>query len=139
MKDDEAFDAISHPLRVKILQKLSEKPMGLSELKRELGIGSSGKLDFHFKKLGELITTDDRGRYTLTREGYAALQAVDVIKNYRWQRRAYHLNLAICILLNLYFAATDPSIWLQIVLPTSTIWIAFYTYWTVIKRRAFRV
>ena len=139
MKDlnsEDMFDAISHPIRMKILQKLSKKSMGFSELKRELGIKSSGKLDFHLKKLGKLIELDREGKYALTREGCVALQAIEVIKRYEWQKRAYYLNLGAYFLINLYFALVNFSLWFQIVFPLSTAWIAFYTYWTLRKRRA---
>ncbi|RLE69087.1 MAG: ArsR family transcriptional regulator, partial [Thermoprotei archaeon] len=66
MKDEE-FEAISHSLRIKILEILSKKAMGFSELKRELGIESSGKLDFHLKKLKGLVTLEN-GKYVLTRD-----------------------------------------------------------------------
>jgi len=46
MGSDETFEAIAHPLRIKILKLLAEKPMKFSELKRKLGIKSSDKLDF---------------------------------------------------------------------------------------------
>ena len=36
-------EAISHLLRIKILELLSERATGFSELERELGIRSSGK------------------------------------------------------------------------------------------------
>ena len=69
MESDETFEAISHPLRIKILELLAKRPMSFSELKKELGIRSSGKLDFHLKKLGSLITMDEKGKYTLSKEG----------------------------------------------------------------------
>jgi len=59
MVSTETFEAISHPVRIKILKVLAEKSLSFSELKRELGIKSSGKLDFHFKKLDNLITTNN--------------------------------------------------------------------------------
>ncbi|MGQ9597080.1 MAG: winged helix-turn-helix domain-containing protein [Thermoproteota archaeon] len=48
---DEAFDAISHPLRIKILKALAKTPLGFSELKRAVNVNSSGTLDFHLKKM----------------------------------------------------------------------------------------
>lgn len=48
--------------------------MSFSELKRKLGIKSSGMLDFHLKELRGLIILNSEGKYTLTKEGYAALQ-----------------------------------------------------------------
>jgi len=137
---EKMFEAISHPLRVEILKKLAEKPMGFAELRRELGIKSSGKLDFHLKKLEGLIIVNKEGKYCLTKDGYAALQAIDAVARYGWQKRAYYLNVAICIFINAYCALTQPwnQLWLKIVLPITIAWLAFYTCWTVKKRRALR-
>ncbi|RLE64222.1 MAG: hypothetical protein DRJ38_05890 [Thermoprotei archaeon] len=137
---EKMFEAISHPLRVEILKRLAEKPMGFAELKRELGIKSSGKLDFHLKKLEGLITVNEEGKYCLTRDGYAALQAVDAVAKYGWQKRAYYLNVAVCFFINAYCALTQPwnQLWFKIVLPITIAWLVFYTYWTVKKRRALR-
>ncbi|RLI23135.1 ArsR family transcriptional regulator, partial [Candidatus Bathyarchaeota archaeon] len=38
MGSGKVFEAVSHPIRIKILKMLAEKPMSFSELKRELGI-----------------------------------------------------------------------------------------------------
>ena len=89
MSSEDVFEAVSHPLRVKVLRLLAVKPMGFSELKRELGVESSGKLDFHLKKMEKLIVVGEDGKYTLTKEGFAALQAVEAIRRFGWQRRAY--------------------------------------------------
>jgi len=135
MSDNEEFEAISHPIRIKILKILYEKSLGFSELKRELGIKSSGKLDFHIKKLGKLITTDSKGKYTLTKDGYAAFQAVITIKKYGWQKRAYYINLLIIITVNVYLSFINRSLWLTLVLPTSIVWIIFYSYWSIGRRK----
>jgi len=135
MISKEVFEAISHPIRIQILKKLAEKPRSFSELKRELGIKSSGKLDFHLKKLKELIALDEEGRYCLTKTGYAALQAIDVVQKYGWQKRAYILNLAVYALINIFAVLKIPSPWLWIVFFLSTAWLAFYTYWNIKKRK----
>jgi len=135
---EEVFEAVSHPLRIEILKRLAERPMGFSELKRELGIESSGKLDFHLKKLEGLVAVDEEGKYCLTKDGYAALQAIEAIKKHGWQKRAYILNLVAYAIANAYGALTRFDLWLWTVLPLSTAWLAFYTYWTVKKRRVFR-
>ncbi|HDD63868.1 MAG TPA: ArsR family transcriptional regulator [Thermoprotei archaeon] len=134
---EKLFDAISHPLRIKILEELSRKPMGFAELKRKLGITSSGKLDFHLKKLNGLVTVNSYGKYTLTSRGYAALQAVNVAKRYGWQKRAFYFNIIAILLLNLYFAAVNPWMWLIVALPISSAWIIFYSYWSIVRRKIF--
>jgi len=138
MEEDEKFEAISHPLRIKILESLSKRAMSFSELKRKLGIESSGKLDFHLKKLGELVTLDKNGKYTLTKDGYSALQAVSIIRKYGWQRRAYMLNIMAYAAFNVFFALIHPSLWMITVLPISTAWIVFYSYWSIVKRKIFK-
>ena len=135
--EDEKFEAISHPIRIKILEILSKKAMRFSELKRELSIESSGKLDFHLKKLKDLITIED-GKYILTRDGYAALQAIHTIRKYGWQRRAYILNVTIYIIINILSAFKAFNIWLYLIFPASTVWIIFYSYWSIVKRGVFK-
>jgi len=133
---EEMFEAVSHPLRVEIVKRLAERSMRFSELKRELGVESSGKLDFHLKKLEGLVMVGEDGRYYLTRDGYAALQAIEAIRKCGWQKRAYILNLAAYIAANAYAALSNPLLWLQIILPLTTAWLVFYTYWALRKRRA---
>jgi len=135
---DKEFEAISHPLRIKILEILSKKPLRFSELKRELGIESSGKLDFHISKLGGLVEVNSEGKYALTREGYAALQAIEAIRRYGWQRRAYYLNLLAYLVANAYAAISNLNLWLTLILPITSAWIAFYSYWAIVKRGIFR-
>ena len=73
MSSDELFEAVSHPMRIEIIKKLAEKPLCFADLKRYLKIDSSGLLDFHLKKLDDLITINDEGNYTLTDRGFAVL------------------------------------------------------------------
>src|ERR1700737_1532650 len=68
----EIFEAISHPIRIKILTTLNERPMGFSELKRSVGIESGGHLSFHLNKLRYLVTINRQGLYTLTSNGKEA-------------------------------------------------------------------
>jgi predicted transcriptional regulator len=95
MSSDEMFDAVSHPIRIDIVRILAEKPLGFASLKRELKIKSSGLLDFHLKKLDELITTNKEGRYSLTEKGFAALTTVEGAAGYyrlrSAQRRSFFL------------------------------------------------
>jgi DNA-binding transcriptional ArsR family regulator len=51
----ELFEALGHPIRIKILQALERKPMGFAELKKATGIESSGHLSFHLTKLEGLL------------------------------------------------------------------------------------
>ncbi len=76
----ELFEAVSHPLRIRILQALSEKPMGFAELGRAVGIDSGGHLSFHLTKLRHMVKTNSEGNYTLTGEGKEALWSVNALQ-----------------------------------------------------------
>jgi len=143
MGSDEIFEVIAHPLRIKILKLLAERPMGFSELKRELGIKSSGKLDFHLKKLEDLIILNSNGKYTLTKKGYAALQAVTTIEKYGWQKRSYIISVIAYIIVVTF---TLSKILLEgakpvylVVLVLASLWFVYYSYWSIVKRGVFRV
>ena len=70
----ELFEALGHPTRIKNLELLSSSPKGFSELKKALGIQSSGLLQFHLSKLQGLVKTASDGNYELTDEGKEALR-----------------------------------------------------------------
>jgi predicted transcriptional regulator len=112
MGSDDLFEAVSHPMRIGIVKALAEKPLRFADLKRALKISSSGLLDFHLKKLNDLITTDNEGNYTLTEKGFAALTTVEGAAGYyrlrSAQKRSFFLALAIIVFVNI-----------------GTLWVAF--------------
>lgn len=77
----ELFEALGHPIRIRILQTLEERPMGFAELKKAVGIESSGHLSFHLTKLEGLLRAEDGGAYSLTDEGREALRVVSVTRS----------------------------------------------------------
>jgi DNA-binding HxlR family transcriptional regulator len=83
----ELFEAISHPERIKILKILSKKPSRFASLKRQLGIQSSGNLDYHLKKLSQLVTVQEDGLYGLTDAGKEALLSVEAIEMWTEMKR----------------------------------------------------
>src|SRR5512136_412515 len=126
MSSDELFEAVSHPIRIDIVQTLAEKPLGFADLKRELKISSSGLLDFHLKKLDELITINKEGRYSLTEKGFAALTTIEGAADYyrlrSAQKRSFFLALLVSILVNIgtlwvAFQTENYMIWYALVLP----------------------
>ena len=76
----ELFEKIAHPTRIRVLEILESTPMSFGKLKNELGISSSGNLDYHLKKLEGLIILDPEGNYRLSDEGKEALVAVRIIE-----------------------------------------------------------
>lgn len=142
MKLDETFESIAHPLRIKILKLLVKEPMSFSDLKKKLRIKSSGKLDFHLKKLGNLITLNSDGKYTLTRDGYSALQAITVIEKYGWQKRAYIIATATYLIVVGYILFDTVLVGIKtlnlIILVLTTSWYLYYSYWCIVKRKVFK-
>ena len=60
----EVFDALGHPTRIKVLQALGQRPLSFSELKKEVGIESSGHMAFHLGWLNHLLGTERRESWT---------------------------------------------------------------------------
>jgi len=83
----EVFEAISHPVRIKILKILEKQPSSFASLKRQLSLDSSGNLDHHLKKLGPLITTREDGLYTLSDAGKEALISIEAIETWKDDER----------------------------------------------------
>lgn len=73
----ELFDAVGHPVRVRILRALDKKPLNFSELKEVVGTESSGHLTWHLDKLSRLVEADPNRVYRLTAKGEEALALVD--------------------------------------------------------------
>jgi len=76
----ELFEALGHPTRIRIIDALSESPLGFAALKRKMGIDSNGLLAFHLGKLEGLVKTSTNGDYMLTDEGREALRIM-ALKN----------------------------------------------------------
>ncbi|MGQ4832402.1 MAG: winged helix-turn-helix domain-containing protein [Candidatus Asgardarchaeia archaeon] len=75
------FDALRHHTRVKILKILSIEPLSFSEIKRKIGIESSGHLQHHLNKLSGLVSVDEQGKYCLTELGKQALGMIRAIEH----------------------------------------------------------
>lgn len=62
------------------MKALNEGPCGFADLKKKLGIESSGYLQHHLSKLGSLVKTDDYGKYALSDQGKDALLSVETVE-----------------------------------------------------------
>jgi len=83
----ELFEAIGHPNRIRIIQVLDEGPVGFAELKKRVGLESSGHLAFHLGKLRNLVTMNSDGQYALTGEGKEALRMIQMVREKGGQGR----------------------------------------------------
>lgn len=72
----ELFEALGHPARIRILEALESRPMGFAEIKKSVGIESSGHLQFHLRKLNNLVNDGENGTYALTDDGREALRVL---------------------------------------------------------------
>ena len=144
MSSDELFEAISHPIRIDIVKLLAEKPLRFADLKRKLKISSSGLLDFHLKKLDDLVIVNKEGCYSLTDRGFAALTSVEGAARYCRLRvahkRSFVLALIVSVLLNVYLFwivshLESLFLWYAVVLPLTLVWLIYYSYLTFVKRR----
>jgi DNA-binding HxlR family transcriptional regulator len=78
VREAELFEALGHLTRIKILQTLNENPLAFSELKKKIGIDSSGHLTFHLSKLAGLVKPNSEGKYCLTDSGREALRVTKI-------------------------------------------------------------
>lgn len=62
--------------RRKTITLLNQKPQSYTELMENLDIISTGTLNYHLKVLGELLTKNQEGQYTLTDKGRLAYKVL---------------------------------------------------------------
>ena len=125
----ELFEALGHPVRVKILQALDYKPMGFADLKKTVGIDSSGHLQFHLGKLSGLISTTSEGDYVLTDDGKEAIRVLGLTSRgagigTKSGRRPFsqgnRLKLLVVVLLVALVALSGVVVYQQTKIPGST-------------------
>lgn len=76
----DVYSLLSHPLRQKLLRILEKEGfISYSELMEKLGLETTGQLNFHLKKLGDLIKKDKKSYY-LTEEGRRIIKIMDINK-----------------------------------------------------------
>jgi len=72
------YNILGHPLRRKILLLLAKKGyMQYSDLLKELNIETTGQLNFHLTKLGNLITKDGKA-YRLSEDGKTVIRIMEL-------------------------------------------------------------
>ncbi|MBI5253796.1 MAG: RDD family protein [Euryarchaeota archaeon] len=74
------FKALSHPIRVKMVENLHDNvELSYTELLNLLNI-DAGHLNFHLKIMGKLIQKTENGNYILTDEGSVAYRMINAVK-----------------------------------------------------------
>jgi hypothetical protein len=93
---------LSDTTRRSILELLAEKEaLGYTEIMTVLGVTNTGRLNYHLKVLGDLVSKDNGGRYHLTERGQLA---VNLLKTFpervpTGNRRPSALKIAVCVLM----------------------------------------
>jgi DNA-binding transcriptional ArsR family regulator len=82
----ELFEALGHPTRIRTLKLLQDSQMSFSELKKALGIESSGLMQHHLRKLQGLVRMTDESDYAITDEGKEALRVALAMEGIRPSR-----------------------------------------------------
>ena len=102
------FSALNHPIRRRIIEMLARNSVTYTCMLEELDV-DTGKLNFHLKKLGDLIEKDEKGLYKLTDKGLRAFsiiqQVPEKIEEASAARRAsaYFLDFFAVILVSLIY------------------------------------
>ena len=102
------FSALNHPIRRRIIEMLARNSVTYTCMLEELDI-DTGKLNFHLKKLGDLIEKNEKGLYKLTDRGLRAFsimqQVPEKIEEASAARRiaAYFLDFFAVILVSLIY------------------------------------
>jgi hypothetical protein len=73
---DSLHKILKDETRRKAIILLSEKPTNYTELMDTLSIVSTGTLNYHIKVLGELLTKNEAGQYTLSDKGKLAYRVL---------------------------------------------------------------
>ncbi|MBO3832996.1 MAG: winged helix-turn-helix transcriptional regulator, partial [Candidatus Brockarchaeota archaeon] len=106
----ELFDVLAHPVRIRILKVLQQEPMGFSELKKALGMESSGHLQYHLERLRDLVKQDAYGKYVISDDGREALRFTQLVEQMS-VRKSRMLNiLSLVVIVVLLSAVTIPEI-----------------------------
>ncbi|MEM3956779.1 MAG: winged helix-turn-helix domain-containing protein [Thermoproteota archaeon] len=112
----ELFDTLAHPVRIRILKMLQQEPMSFSELKKALGMESSGHLQYHLERLGNMVGQDACGKYVLSDDAKEVLRFTQLVEQVSmkkpacfWKTRRLKL-LSLIVIVVLLSAVTIPEI-----------------------------
>jgi len=88
---EELLRVLKDPTRRRIVRLLAEKgPLEYSEIMRELGLTSTGRLNYHLNAMRELLEKDELGRYRLNRRGLLAYQ---LLREYESDKGEYTIGV----------------------------------------------
>jgi DNA-binding transcriptional ArsR family regulator len=113
----ELFDILAHPVRIRILKMLQQNPMSFSELKRALGIESSGHLQYHLEKLCDLVKQDAYGKYIMSDDAKEVMRFTEIVEQMGaakpvrfWRPSTLKKALSLMVIVLLVSIVTIPEI-----------------------------
>ena len=111
--------------RRRILSALNERgPLTYVEILGLLEIEHTGKLNYHLKLLGDLISKDESGRYSLTEKGNLAVQVTSKFQGVSSQKNSATLRVDRIGLGKLLLVLSIPSFILSFVPLSQDYWLA---------------
>jgi hypothetical protein len=116
---------LKDPTRRRILSALDEKgPLAYVEILGLLEIEHTGKLNYHLKLLGDLISKDDNGRYSLTEKGKLAVQVTSTFQRLTIQESPAALHVGRLGLGKLLLVLSIPLFILSFIPLSQDYWLA---------------
>ncbi len=107
---------LKDPTRRRILSALGERgPLAYVEILGLLEIEHTGKLNYHLRHLGDLVSKDESGRYTLTEKGRLATQVMEKFQPPPTQNGVATLHVGRVGLGKLLFVLSIPSFVLSLI------------------------
>jgi glucan phosphoethanolaminetransferase (alkaline phosphatase superfamily) len=109
---DSFKDVLKHPIRRNIILALHEREcLSYMELMNVAESTSTGKLNYHLKMLGDLISKDIQGKYSLTEKGRLTAQFLQKFPEKTVQRTTLQVSDAALIsLAGLVLVAANPAL-----------------------------
>ncbi|MGQ9597766.1 MAG: winged helix-turn-helix domain-containing protein [Thermoproteota archaeon] len=74
------MNILAHPVSIRILKMLQQNSMSFSELKKALGIESSGHLQYHLERLGDLVGRDAHGKYVVNDDAREVMRFSELVE-----------------------------------------------------------
>src|SRR5205807_5040390 len=112
---------LKDPTRRRILSALNEKgSLAYVEILGLLEIEHTGKLNYHLKLLGDLVSKDDSGRYSLTEKGKLAIQVTSKFQSVSSQETPATLHVGRIGLGKLFIVPSIPLFILSFILSLGT-------------------
>ena len=116
---------LKDPTRRRILSALNEKgPLAYVEILGLLEIEHTGKLNYHLKLLGDLVSKDDSGRYSLTEKGKLAIQVTSKFQRVSSQENPATLHVGRIGLGKLFIVLSIPLFIISFIPLSRDYWLA---------------